>query len=85
MRTCEQSSQRSTWPPSAAVRQLSMADMTFNCGAHMSGVGVGHAGPWRRKISATSIVDATWTERDQAGGLTSVSTRSSGLVTRRSP
>ena len=25
-----QSSQRATWPPSAAVRQLSIADITFN-------------------------------------------------------
>ena len=28
---CAQSSQRMTWPPRAAVRQLSIADMTFNC------------------------------------------------------
>jgi putative transposase len=26
---CGQSSQRATWPPSAAVRQRSMADITF--------------------------------------------------------
>ena len=30
MRSCAQSSQRSTWPPSAEVRQVSIADMTFN-------------------------------------------------------
>ena len=30
MRSCAQSSQRSTWPPSAAVRQVSIADITFN-------------------------------------------------------
>jgi hypothetical protein len=30
MRTCAQSSQRSTWPPSAAVRRVSIADMTFS-------------------------------------------------------
>src|SRR5579862_8037083 len=50
-----QSSQRSTWPPSAAVRQLSIADITFNwprltCPALASR----HAGPWARKMSATS-------------------------------
>ena len=30
MRMWAQSSQRSTWPPSAAVRQRSIADMTFS-------------------------------------------------------
>ena len=30
MRLWPQSSQRSTWPPSAAVRQLSIADMTLS-------------------------------------------------------
>ena len=30
MMVCEQFSQRSTWPPSAAVRQRSIADITFN-------------------------------------------------------
>ena len=30
MRRCAQASQRSTWPPSAAVRQRSIADMTFS-------------------------------------------------------
>jgi hypothetical protein len=29
MTVCGQSSQRATWPPSAAVRQRSMADITF--------------------------------------------------------
>ena len=29
MSTCEQSSQRTTWPPRAAVRQLSIALITF--------------------------------------------------------
>src|SRR5271169_2285803 len=56
MRTCAQSSQRSTWPPRAAVRQLSMADMTFSC-ARLTrpALALRQAGPWRRKISATSI------------------------------
>ena len=30
MRSCAQSSQRSTCPPSAEVRQVSIADITFN-------------------------------------------------------
>src|SRR5712672_854493 len=56
MRTYEQSSQRSTWPPRAAVRQLSMADMTFSC-ARLTcpALTLRQAGPWRRKISASSI------------------------------
>src|SRR5882757_3314113 len=55
MRMCAQSSQRSTWPPSAAVRQVSIADMTFSC-ARLTcpALASRHAGPWRRKISATS-------------------------------
>jgi hypothetical protein len=32
MMVCEQFSQRSTCPPSAAVRQLSKADITLSCG-----------------------------------------------------
>src|SRR5208283_2482069 len=56
MRRCEQSSQRSTWPPRAAVRQLSMADMTFSCPRlTRPALALRQAGPWRRKISATSI------------------------------
>src|SRR4029077_12242317 len=50
-----QSSQRATWPPSATVRQRSMADITFSwsrltCPA----LARRHATPWSRKISATS-------------------------------
>src|ERR1700741_3860129 len=30
MRRCAQASQRSTWPPNAAVRQRSIADMTLS-------------------------------------------------------
>src|ERR1700730_4190225 len=33
MTVCGQSSQRATWPPSTAVRQRSMADITFNWSA----------------------------------------------------
>ena len=48
-------SQRATWPPSAAVRQRSMALITFSwsrltCPA----LAERHAGPWSRKMSATS-------------------------------
>ena len=55
MRVCEHFSQRRTCPPSAAVRQRSMADITFNwsrltCPA----LAERHATPWSRKISATS-------------------------------
>src|SRR5271166_5637224 len=55
MRVWAQSSQRSTWPPSAAVRQVSIADITFNwarltCPA----LAFRHAAPWARKTSATS-------------------------------
>src|SRR6202022_1103226 len=55
MTVCAQSSQRATWPPSATVRQRSMADITFNwsrltCPA----LARRHAAPWPRKISATS-------------------------------
>src|SRR5262249_29355696 len=55
MTVLAQSSQRATWPPSATVRQRSMADITFNwsrltCPALV----LRHAAPWSRKISATS-------------------------------
>src|SRR6266702_8215153 len=50
-----QSSQRATWPPRAAVRQLSIADITFNCSRlTWPALALRHAGPWPRKISATS-------------------------------
>src|SRR6267378_4036245 len=52
---CEQSSQRATWPPRAAVRQLSMADMTLSWPRlTWPALALRHAGPWSRKISATS-------------------------------
>lgn len=55
MTVCEHFSQRSTCPPSAAVRQRSIADITFNwsrltCPA----LAKRQAGPWSRKMSATS-------------------------------
>ena len=55
MRVWAQSSHRSTWPPSAAVRQLSMADMTLSWPRlTWPALALRHAGPWPRKISATS-------------------------------
>src|SRR6266446_8644618 len=52
-----QSSQRATWPLSAAVRQRSVALITFiwsrlTCPA----LARRHAAPWSRKISATSSI-----------------------------
>src|SRR5450432_1747047 len=49
------SSQRVTWPPRAAVRQLSIADITFSCSRlTWPALALRHAGPRSRKISATS-------------------------------
>src|SRR6266851_9331155 len=56
MSVCRHFSQRATCPPRAAVRQLSMADMTFNWPRlTWPALAQRHAGPWARKISATSI------------------------------
>src|ERR1700722_1208839 len=50
-----QSSQRATWPPRAAVRQLSIADITFSWSRlTWPAWALRHAGPRSRKISATS-------------------------------
>ena len=80
MCVCEHSSQRATCPPRAAVRQLSMADMTLSWPRlRWPALARRHAGPWPRKISATSSDG-----RDKtlyAGGVTFVTRRSSGLVT----
>jgi hypothetical protein len=55
MSVCWHFSQRATCPPRAAVRQLSMADMTFNWPRlAWPALARRHAGPWARKISATS-------------------------------
>ena len=50
------------------MRQLSIADMTFSCAeAQVPGVWpIRQAGPWRRKISATSIVGRDTAEPRQA-------------------
>src|SRR5947207_4741995 len=55
MRRCAQASQRSTCPPSAAVRQCSIADMTFSWPRlTWPAWEARQAGPRRRKMSATS-------------------------------
>src|SRR5271165_3260423 len=55
MRSCAQSSQRSTCPPSAEVRQVSIADMTFIWPRlTWPALALRHAAPWARKTSATS-------------------------------
>ena len=64
-----QSTQRATWPPSAAVRQRSMADITFiwsrlTCPA----LALRHAAPWSRKISATSSAGRDMTAGRYADG-----------------
>src|SRR3977135_1502703 len=56
MSVCRHFSQRATCPPRAAVRQLSMADMTFNWPRlTWPAFAQRQAGPWGRKISAPSI------------------------------
>ena len=69
-----QPEQRSTCPPSAAVRHRSMADMTFSC-PRLRCVVARHAGPWLRKMSATSSM------RRYSARAYSEGRRSSGLVT----
>jgi hypothetical protein len=55
MSVCEHFSQRATCPPRAAVRQLSMADITFTWPRlTWPALALRHAAPWSRKISATS-------------------------------
>ena len=79
-----QSSQRATWPPSAAVRQVSIADITFIWSRlTWPALALRHAGPWARKISATSK-DGRDTRARQPGGRIFLSLRaicSSGLMT----
>src|SRR5215468_789247 len=64
MRACEHFSQRRTCPPSAAVRQLSIADITLSCSRlTWPALASRHAGPCARKMSAS------WTAgRDAASG-----------------
>jgi hypothetical protein len=83
-----QSSQRATWPPRAAVRQVSIAAITFNrprltCPA----LARRHAGPWSRKMSATSRAGRATRAALYAGGSSRLTrsgvSRSSGLMTVR--
>src|SRR5450755_3935092 len=55
MCVCAHFSQRATWPPRAAVRQLSIADITLSWSRlTWPALARRHAGPWPRKMSATS-------------------------------
>src|SRR5260370_23659601 len=55
MSVWEPFSQRATCPPRAAVRQLSIADMTFSwLRLTWPALALRHAAPWARKTSATS-------------------------------
>ena len=63
MRRWAQASQRSTWPPNAAVRQRSIADMTFSWPRlTWPAWDARQASPRRRKMSATSTAG-----RDNSG------------------
>src|SRR4029077_14229458 len=54
MRSSARSPQRSTCPPSAEVRQVSIADITFNWARlRWPALALRHAAPWARKTSAT--------------------------------
>ena len=62
-------SQRATCPPSAAVRQRSIADITFSWPRlTWPALALRHAGPWARKISATSRAGRDTRAARQAGG-----------------
>ena len=80
MRTSPQSAHRSTWPPSAAVRQASMAPMTRRCPLDRVAACVGAIG------GAVAAEDVRHLERGphesatQPGGVTARLRRSSGLV-----
>jgi len=77
-----QSSQRATCLPRAAVRQLSMADMTFNCPRFTWPALVRRqAGPWARKISATSSGGRGRADASYVGGRILATRCLSGLVT----
>src|ERR1700682_9782 len=66
---CAHFSQRATCPPSAAVRQFSIADITFNWPRlTWPALAWRHAGPWPRKMSATSS-DGRDTRRASGGRL----------------
>jgi hypothetical protein len=75
-----------TCPPSAAVRQLSIARITLSWSRlTWPRLASRQAGPWSRKISATSSDGLPTTAARYAGGPSFVRVRlSSGLVTVRS-
>jgi hypothetical protein len=92
MRSCEHFSQRRTCPPRAAVRQLSIADITLSWSRlTWPALACRHAGPWPRKIPATSSAGRATRAARQAGGAGLRSSfltisgvrRSSGLITSR--
>src|SRR5215831_3320565 len=67
-------SQRATWPPSAAVRQFSIAAITLSWPRlTWPALAWRHAGPWRRKISATSSLGRANSAARQAGASALVS------------
>src|SRR5277367_6220221 len=83
-----QSSQRATCPPSAAVRQFSIADITLSWPRlTWPALARRHAGPLPRKISATSSDGRDTRAALQAGGsapsLSLAVMRSSGLTISR--
>ena len=88
MVVCAQSSQRATCPPSAAVRQCSIALITFNWPRlTWPRLASRQAAPWSRKMSATSRAGRAM-PAGYAGGSaflfgTSGVSLSSGLMTSR--
>src|SRR4249919_773722 len=69
MTVCEHFSQRSTCPPSAAVRQFSIADITLSWSRLIRpALAERHAAPWSRKISATSSFGRDIAAGGYAGG-----------------
>src|SRR5277367_3045137 len=68
MSSWAQSSQRTTWPPRAAVRQFSIADIAFNWPRlTWPALASRQAWPWPRKISATSRARRATRSGRQAG------------------
>src|SRR5256714_10139000 len=82
MRRCAQSSQRSTWPPNAAVRQRSIADMALSWPRlTWPAWDARQAGPRWRKMSATSTAGRD-NGRASAGHLPQKVERASHLADR---
>src|SRR5262249_58102457 len=74
-------SQRATWPPSATVRQFSIAAITLSWPRlTWPALAWRHAGPWRRKISATSSLGRANSAARQAGASALVSCLISLLI-----